>query len=99
MTLPNLPNTARQHERTTTMPYPQIKHDDPTPQQSAEHRKADAFRFDPGMERLHRMRTTDPAGFRLLSAQMKTSLGYYTEARRAAEAVGMDITDPGPHAA
>lgn len=55
-------------------------------------RRAGAFRHSKQMERLAEMRSARPDEYAKLTPQMLMSVGYYLEAKEAAEAEGLDTT-------
>lgn len=60
--------------------------------------QAGAWHYDPQLEAAAAMKRTDPAHYATLSASTKMSIGFYLSAKRAAEAEGVDTSDPQPAA-
>jgi hypothetical protein len=57
--------------------------------------KAALFKYDASMERLLKMRDTDPDRFeRRTPLEKRVAMGYYASAKDAAEAIGIDTNPP-----
>lgn len=75
--------------------------DNPRDPFGTDRRTAQGFRYDPDMERLARLRDTDPAGFRALGPRIALSVGTYEMFREAAQRHGLHgrpAADPVPPA-
>lgn len=59
-----------------------------TERRSLDERRAEGFKRDETMERLLELKTKDPDRFDRTSADLKVQLGYYTNAKEAAERLG-----------
>jgi len=57
-------------------------------------RLADAFRHDAEAERLLALRESRPEAYDALPTSTRTGLAYYSGAREAARALGMDVSAP-----
>lgn len=59
-----------------------------TDSRSRDERRGSGFKSDAGMERLLELKEKNPAEFNKLSASLKVQLGYYANAKEAAERLG-----------
>lgn len=57
-------------------------------------RLADAFRHDEQAEKLLALRESRPEAYAALPASTRTGLAYYSGAREAARALGVDVSAP-----
>lgn len=55
-------------------------------------RLAEAFRHDAEAERMLKLRESRPEAYAALPASTRTSLAYYSGAREAARALGLDVS-------
>lgn len=68
----------------------------PEPQPGSNRRKirAEAWRYDERLEEAKRLKEIDPSMYDNLSGDVKTALGYYENDKAAAQAEGIDTSNP-----
>jgi hypothetical protein len=55
---------------------------------------SDGFRYDAQLEAKARLREERPEAYEQLPTKVRLQLGYYENAKKAAEAAGLETSDP-----